>query len=120
MKWITLIGDQEFDFESIKKISYLNAVPTTDYNELNNRLCYEINNEYVFFEKLINHEDFDDYFSALTFVNPTVIMMIYSSCTIAKKILLQNDFPHNIFVDNDYGIIVPLRTFIEKGLPMES
>ena len=48
MKWITLIGDQEFDFESIKKISYLNAVPTTDYNELNNRLCYEINNEYVF------------------------------------------------------------------------
>lgn len=49
MKWITLIGDQEFDFDSIKKISYLNAVPTTDYNELNNRLCYEINNEFVFF-----------------------------------------------------------------------
>ena len=55
----------------------------------------------------------------ITFINPTIIMMTYTSSERVRKVLSRDNFPKDIYIDNDFGLIVSLTEFINLGMPME-
>jgi hypothetical protein len=44
--------------------------------------------------------------------------MIYQSKERMKKVLQQDNYIRNIYVDNDYGLIIPIEKFIQLGMPV--
>ena len=53
----------------------------------------------------------------IPFRNPHIITMKYTSEECLKNILQQNNFPKEIYVDNDYGLIIPIEEFVMLGMP---
>lgn len=45
-------------------------------------------------------------------------MMVYKSEKRMRNVIQQENFLRNIYIDNDYGVIVPIEEFIRLGLPM--
>lgn len=121
MQWIILIGDEKFDLNTIKAIKHNDSVSSYDVTELKGRYCVDFGEDHIFY-------DFDDIsgdyeeneLSRLPYDNPNFIMMIYTSKSRIRSILKQDDFPNNIYVDNDFGLILPIKEFIELGMPLDS
>lgn len=119
MQWIILIGDEKFDLNTIKAIKHNDSVSSYDVTELKGRYCVDFGEDHIFY-------DFDDIsgdyeeneLSRLPYDNPNFIMMIYTSKSRIRSILKQDDFPNNIYVDNDFGLILPIKEFIELGMPL--
>lgn len=120
MQWIILIGDEKFDLNTIKAIKHNDSVSSYDVTELKGRYCVDFGEDHIFY-------DFDDIsgdyeeneLSRLPYDNPNFIMMIYTSKSRIRSILKQDDFPNNIYVDNDFGLILPIKEFIELGMPLD-
>ena len=120
MQWIILIGDEKFDLNTIKAIKHNDSVSSYDVTELKGRYCVDFGEDHIFY-------DFDDIsgdyeeneLSRLPYDNPNFIMMIYTSKNRIRSILKQDDFPGNIYVDNDCGLILPIKEFIELGMPLD-
>jgi hypothetical protein len=45
-------------------------------------------------------------------------MMIYRLEERMKKVLQQDNFLKGIYVDNDFGLIVPIKEYIRLGMPV--
>ena len=46
-------------------------------------------------------------------------MMVYTSEERMKNVIQQDNFPRGIYVNNDYGLIVPIEEFIKLGMPVD-
>lgn len=120
MQWIILIGDEKFDLNTIKAIKHNDSVSSYDVTELKGRYCVDFGEDHIFY-------DFDDIsgdyeeneLSRLPYDNPNFIIMIYTSKSRIRSILKQDDFPDNIYFDNDFGLILPIKEFIELGMPLD-
>lgn len=118
MKWIFLIGEEDFDINSLKKLEYSGASSTYDVKEIVGRYCLDYGDEHVYYDIVTDLTDFQDDISTIPYNNPSIVMMTYTSTEIVRGILRQKDFPKDIYIDNDLGLTVPLRDFIDLGMPM--
>ena len=107
MKWIFLIGNETFNVETVKKLKHADMVCSYDED---GRYCVDFGDDHIFYEGDM---------PMLPFINPTIIMMTYTSSERVRKVLSRDNFPKDIYIDNDFGLIVSLTEFINLGMPME-
>lgn len=111
MRWVILIGSGDFDINSVRKIKHFGDNKVTELSP--NRFVVDYGNEHVFYEyaeDIINDYEKED-LNVLPFDNPHFIIMTYTSEELMKKILHQDNFLKDIFVDDDNGNIVPIEQF---------
>lgn len=112
MKWIILIGNDDFNLKLIRDLKHHGENATTSLSK--ERFVVNYGNDHVFYdavENIINDYEEDDK-RKLPFPNPKFIMMTYSSEKLMRQILSQDNFPRDIYVDDDNGNILPLDEFI--------
>lgn len=123
MQWIILLGDKDFDFEAIKNIKYHECLESYEVKGgIFPSYYVEFEDEYIFYDYYGNDYDNDEFekdLKIVPFCHPKVTLMKYRSKSLVKRILLQSDFPRNLYVDNDFGLIVPLKKFISLGMPLD-
>jgi len=121
MKWILLIGDENFSLDIIKAINHKDCIRCCDVDE--NRFLVDFGTDHIFYDYDVTQTTLMEYekdeLEKIPFKNPRIIIMTYTSEERLKDILKQNDFPKGIYVDNDFGLIVPLEEFIKLGIPLE-
>ncbi len=118
MQWIILIGDENFDLSSIKTIKHYESIQCYDVDE--NRYCVDYGKDHIFYD-LDNLADVyeEDELLKIPFKNPCFIVMVYTSKKLMRKILQQDNYLRDIYVDNDYECILPIEKFIEIGMPVD-
>ncbi len=112
MIWVVLIGDNNLNIDYIKNVKHYESKAC--YTLPLNRCSIEYKDEYIsydFIENLLNYYNKND-MAKIPFKNPNFILMSGSSKEILSKVLKQNNFPKNIYVDDDSGNIIPLNEFI--------
>ena len=118
MQWIILIGDENFDLNSIKAIEHYGSVRSYEVDE--NRYCVDYGKEHIFYDFDNLTDDYENgELLKIPFENPNFIIMVYTSKELMEKILQQDNYLHNIYVDNDYECILSIEKFIEIGMPVE-
>jgi len=115
MKWITFIGNEEFDLNNIKSIKHYNSIRSYDAPEIKNRYCIDYGEKgYIFYDYCDIISDYEENeLKNIPFKNPHFIMMLYTSVELLKSILSQDNFIRGIYVDDDDGNIIPIEQFIE-------
>ncbi|EGO63119.1 hypothetical protein [Acetonema longum] len=111
MQWVILIGNEDLDINSVRKIKHFGENKITDLSP--NRFVVDYGDEHVFYEyveDLIKDYKIEE-LKKIPFQNPHFIMMTYTSEKLMKKILGQDNFLKGIYVDDDYGGIVPIEQF---------
>lgn len=118
MQWITLIGDKNFNLNVLKSLKYNGSINCYDVSGFEQKYCVDFGTDHIFYDYITDITDFEDDLDKIPYLNPRFITMVYTSELRLKSILLQNDFPSNIYIDNDYGLIAPIKKFIELGMPL--
>ena len=119
MQWLILIGDESFDLDTIKSIKHYGCVKCYDVPEIEGRYCVDFGEDHIFYDYDENIDEFEDDLIKIPFLTPHFVTMIYTSKNRVKSVLKQDNFPANIYVDNDYGMILPLEKFIQRGMPLD-
>jgi len=112
MSWIVLIGDENLNIDSIKRINHYGCRNT--YTLQSKRCAIEYNKDYIHYDlvdNLLNYYDKNES-TNIPFSNPHFILMSSSSKDIIKKVLRQDNFLKGVYVDPDDGDIVPIEKFI--------
>ena len=117
MQWIFLIGNEEFNISSLEKIEYYGSSSAYYVKEIGGRYCVEFGDEHIFYDMVNDIKDFEEDISSVPYTEPTIIMLSYTSSKLVKKILAQDNFPKDIYIDNDSGLIAPLNDFIQLKMP---
>jgi len=119
MQWIILIGEDKLNLNAVKAIKHYENM-ATETNE--NRYYVDYGKDHIFYDDQGN--TFEDYeqeeLNKIPFANPHFIMMIYTSEERMKKVIQQDNFLRGIYVDNGFGLIVPIEEFIKLGMPMDT
>lgn len=118
MKWIFLIGEEDFNISTLKTLKYSGINLAYEVDDIWGRYCLDYGDEHVFFDVVTDFDDFIEDIEIVPYKTPSIVMMTYTSAELARNILRQNDFPQDIYVDNDLGFIAPLKDFIDLGMPM--
>jgi hypothetical protein len=87
---------------------------------MNGRYCIDYGEDHIFYDyttNIINDYEESD-INKIPFKEPHFIMMIYQLEERMKKVLQQDNYIRNIYVDNDYGLIIPIEKFIQLGMPV--
>ena len=119
MQWIILIGDESLSLETFEKIEYPNCKDVGRIPGTEDRMVVEFEDGYIFIDD--EHNSTDGYeedilkklLEIVPFKEPRFVMLTYSSKEILEKVLRQENFPNNLYVDDDYGTIVEIGKFIE-------
>lgn len=115
LKWIILIGDENFDLNTIKDVEHDNCTACYDVEKIKNRYCVEFDKDYIFYDYITDTDEFAEVLNQIPFRNPHFVMMTYKDEKRVLHILGQENFPKNIYVDNDYGRIGPVSDFVNQG-----
>lgn len=78
-----------------------------------NRYSIEYKKDYIYYDfvkDLINYYEKNDVIK-IPFSNPNFILMSCSSKDILNKVLSQDNFPKEVYIDDDKGRIVPVEKF---------
>ena len=117
MQWIILIGDENFNLDVIKNIKHYESIDSDEID--GNRYCVDYGKDHVFYDDPGNI--IDDYEEEsrlkIPFKNPNFIMMVYTSKNLMEKILQQDNYLQDVYIDNDHGKILPIKEFIKIGMP---
>ena len=119
MQWLILIGDDSFSLNSVKSIEYKEAKNQYDVPGVNGRFCVDFGTDHIFYDDIQNADEFLEESFDIPYKNPHFITMTYTSKERVRSILQQEDFPDKIYIDNDYGLIMPIKEFIRVGMPMD-
>ena len=119
MKWLILIGDANFGMDTIKSINHYGSVASYDVVEIDGRYCVDFGEDHIFYDEDSNISDYEEDLKLVPFTNPKILIMLFTSKECAKKILMQDNFPQDIYIDNDFGIITSIRNFISLGMPLD-
>ncbi|MBR1824851.1 MAG: hypothetical protein IJ779_11575 [Ruminococcus sp.] len=117
MKWISIIGDGNLTLAAIQTMQLTDAVRT--YHVSDDRFCVEYPNGHLFFDFDTDLSDWQDTIEKLPFRAAAVITLVYQNAANVRHVLTQPDFPQDVYVDNDFGVLLPLHDYIESGMPME-
>ena len=120
MRWIILIGNENFDLNTIKAVEHYESIDSYDVTEIKGRYCVDFGDDHIFYDFRDIIEDYEkDELNQIPYDNPSFIMMIYTSKNRIRAVLKQDNFPDNIYVDNDFGLIVSIKKFIKLGMPLD-
>jgi hypothetical protein len=122
MQYIILIGDEKLTLDSVKSIEHYESISSHDVTEIDGRFCVDYGKDHIYYDYnnniISDYEDSD--LRRIPFNNPHFIMMVYRSEERMRSILCQDNFLKGIYVDNDYGLILPIEEFIRLGMPMDT
>ena len=121
MQYIILIGDEKLTLDSVKAIDHYGSASCHDVTEMKGRYCVDYGKDHIFYDydnSVINDYEGSD-LKKIPFKNPHFIMMAYKSEERMKSIISQANFLKGIFIDNDYGLIIPIEEFIKLGMPVD-
>ncbi len=117
MQWIILVGNENFNLDTIKSIEHYGSIDSYEVDET--RYCVDYGRDHVFYDS--SDDTTNDYeeeeLLKIPFEKPHFIVMIYTSKELMKKILQQDNYLRDIYVDNDNGCILPIEEFIKIGMP---
>lgn len=119
MKWITLICDEFLTLQQIRTMKHTGAVRAYDAGIIKNRYCVEYPGGHIFYDYDTDLQDWQDALEKIPFSASAVIMIVYTNAANVRQALSQPDFPQDIYVDNDFGVIMPLKEYIKAGMTME-
>lgn len=119
MQWITLIGDENFTISTIKSLKHDGSIECYDIPSIKGRYYVNFGEDHLFYDFIETTDDFADDLNKIPYKKPHFITMIYSSKECVRSVLQQDNFPTNIYIDNDYGLILPIREFIQQGMPLD-
>lgn len=108
----------------IKAFEHPNSISSYDVTEIKNRYCVDFGTDHIFYDYdetgtiLMDYEKED--IDKIPFENPHIITMTYTSEERLKNILQQKDFLKGIYIDNDYGLLVPKEEFVNLGMPIKN
>ncbi len=119
MKWIFLIGNDDLSINNLKKLNYPGCISTYDVETMQGRFCVDYGDEHVFLDPIENRNDFEELINQVPYINPAIVMMTYTSSDNVRSILQQEDFPNDIYIDNDLGLLAPLKEYVSMGMPMD-
>lgn len=117
MKYISILGDRNLTLTSIQNMKHTGAVRA--YNVSDDRFCAEYPDGHLFFDYDTDVSDWQDALAKLPFHAETVITIVYRNAANVRHVLTQPDFPQNVYVDNDFGVLLSLQEYIAAGMPME-
>jgi hypothetical protein len=120
VQYIILIGDEKLNLDRIKAIEHDGSINRFDVTELGSRHCVDYGDDHIFYDdegdSLEGYEEVD--LDKLPFDRPHFVVMTYTSEERMKKVLQRSSFPTGIYIDNDYGAILPISEFIRLGMPV--
>ena len=112
MQWIILIGNDKFDINSIRNIEHNGVNKFTELTP--NRVVVDYGEDHIFYEyaeDVINDYEEEELIK-IPFNNPHFVIMTYTSEELMKKVLQQENFIKDIYIDDDQGNIIPIEQFI--------
>ena len=120
MQWIILIGDENFDMSTIKSINHYGSIECYDVSGIAGRYCVNFGEDHIFYDYDEISDDFDeDELNKIPYSNPHFLTMIYTSKSCVRNVLQQDNFPSDIYIDNDHGLILPIEKFVQQGMPLD-
>lgn len=120
MQWIILIGGEDVGLQTIKKIKHREELCHYDIPGIPGRYCVEFATDHIFYDLVDISSDYEkDELLRLPFHQPRFIMMIFQRVERMKEVIQMENFPENIYVDNDRGLVVPKNEYIRLGMPVE-
>lgn len=117
MKTINILGDRNLTLANIQEMRHTGTTRT--YYVSDDRFCTVFPDEHIFFDYDTDLSDWQDELEKLPFQAAAVIMIVYRNAANVRHILTQPDFPQDVYVDNDFGVLLPLQEYIAAGMPME-
>lgn len=118
VQWITLIGDEHFGLEVIRSIEHEGCLDCYDVSGMD-RYCVDFGSDHIFYDCSDAITDYsEEDLRQVPYAKPQFVTMIYTSRECVKKVLSQKNYPTKIYIDNDYGTILPIEEFIESGMPL--
>ncbi len=121
MQYIILIGDENLTLNSIKAIEHYDSINSYDVTEIKGRYCVDYGKDHIFYDynnNIISDFEEDD-LKKIPYLKPHFITMVYRLEERMKKVIQQENFLKDIYVDNDHGLIVPIKEFIQLDMPTE-
>ncbi len=113
--WIILIGDEAFDFKTIKSMNFCDCIRISEYEDKQFDIYF--NDGYVSFQNdydgVIKNDYSPEELALLPYKNPHFILMRYSNIELAKHVISLKDFPKNILIDCD-GVDLGLEQVFDK------
>ena len=122
MQYIILIGDENLTLDSVKAINHYGSKHCHDVPEIRDRYCVDYGPDHIFYDyekSIVNDLEKED-LNKIPFLKPHFITMVYTSKKRMEKVLRQDNFLRGIYVDNDYGLILPIEEFIALGMPVDT
>ena len=117
MKWISILGDSDLTLAGIQGMQHFAAAGTCQVSD--DRFCAEYPEGHIYFDFDTDLSDWQDETEKLPFKAEAVITIVYQNAAAVRDLLMQTDFPQNVYVDNDFGVLLPLQDYIAAGMPME-
>ena len=117
MKSINILGDRNLTLANIQEMRHTGTTRT--YYVSDDRFCTEFPDGHIFFDYNTDLSDWQDTLEKLPFQAEAVIMIVYRNAANVRHVLTQQDFPQDVYVDNDFGVLLPLQEYISAGMPME-
>lgn len=117
MKTINILGDRNLTLANIQEMRHTGTIRT--YYVSDDRFCAEFPDGHIFFDNGTDLSDWQDELEKLPFQAAAVIMIVYRNAANVRHVLTQQDFPQDVYVDNDFGVLLPLDEYIAAGMPME-
>jgi hypothetical protein len=122
MQYIILIGDENLNLYAIKTVEHYGSIGSYDVKDLKNRFCVDYGKDHIFYDyegsSIIDYEKSD--LKKINKQKPHFMTMVYTSEERMKSVIQQDNFLRGIYVDNDYGLILPIEEFIRLGMPMDT
>lgn len=113
MNWIILIGDEILDIKTISKIHA--GYKVTELTS--NRIVVNFGEDHVFYDHAVDliGEYEQEELEKIPFRNPEFTLMTYPSEKRMKEILKQDNFPKDLYIDDDNGRIVTVLEYLTKS-----
>ncbi|MCI8410444.1 MAG: hypothetical protein HFJ09_14435 [Lachnospiraceae bacterium] len=120
MHWIILIGDENFNMSNIKSIKHYGCVECYDVTSIEGRYCVNFGEDHIFYDYDEAIDDYnEDELNKIPYSKPHFVTMTYTSKSCVRNVLQQDNFPTDIYIDNDCGLILPIEKFVQQGMPLD-
>ena len=116
MQYIVLIGEGDLTLDSVKRLEHYGTTSSHDVPGIEERYWVNYGDDYIYYDYEVNlaNEYEAGELDVIPFKSPSFIVMSYSSEERLLSILRQDNFLKGIYVDDDYGNIVPIEEFIAR------
>lgn len=116
-----MIGDENFGLSTIRAMKHYGCLECYDAPDIEGRYCVDFGGDPIFYDydKEVSKAYGEEELKCIPYSEPHFVIMVYTSENRVKSVLRQDNFPADIYIDNDHGLILPIGKFIQQGMPLE-